>query len=100
MTEGAPSAEGGRGQEPLGMLRARWRRVQNPKAVIELFSPEPPEALPCEAPLLSISILNAKSVSVGGLRKGLGRFLSIGSILIDEPPPCPTVLEFQHCKTR
>ena len=44
----------------------------------------PRGSLPCEAPLLSISILNAKSVSVGGLRKGLGRFLSIGSIFIDE----------------
>ena len=32
----------------------------------------------------------------------MGRFLSrsIGSIFIDESPPCPTVLEFQHCKTR
>ena len=32
----------------------------------------------------------------------MGRFLSIGSIFIDErePPPCPTVVEFQHCKTR
>ena len=56
MRERGGKGEGG--QEPFGIPRARWRRVQNPKAVIELFCLEPTP--PIQGTVLSISILDAK----------------------------------------